>query len=60
MSVTHLGSIIATADATGSSTAIYTYGPFGESSLTTGIRYGYTGHAGEVRERLIILQTEPV
>ena len=39
----HLGSIIATADATGASTAIYTYGPFGESSLTTGIRYGYTG-----------------
>ena len=39
----HLGSIIATADSTGTSTAIYTYGPFGESSLTTGIRYGYTG-----------------
>ena len=39
----HLGSIIATADATGASTAIDTYGPFGESSLTTGIRYGYTG-----------------
>ena len=39
----HLGSIIATADATGASTAIYTYGTFGESSLTTGIRYGYTG-----------------
>ena len=36
-------SIIATADSTGTSTAIYTYGPFGESSLTTGIRYGYTG-----------------
>ena len=39
----HLGSIIGTADSTGTSTAIYTYGPFGESSLTTGIRYGYTG-----------------
>ena len=39
----HLGSIIGTADSTGTSTAIFTYGPFGESSLTTGIRYGYTG-----------------
>ena len=32
----HLGSIIGTADGTGVSTAIYTYGPFGESSLTSG------------------------
>jgi RHS repeat-associated protein len=39
----HPGSIVATADGTGTSTAIYTYGPFGESSLTPGIRYGYTG-----------------
>ena len=39
----HLGSIIGTADSTGASTAIYTYGPFGESSLTAGQRYGYTG-----------------
>jgi RHS repeat-associated protein len=39
----HLGSIIGTADGTGTSTAIFTYGPFGESSLTTGQRYGYTG-----------------
>ena len=39
----HLGSIIGTADGTGASTAIYTYGPFGESSPTSGQRYGYTG-----------------
>ena len=39
----HLGSIIATADSTGSSTAIYTYSPFGEPDTTTGVRFRYTG-----------------
>ena len=39
----HLGIIIGTADGTGASTAIFTYEPFGESSLTSGVRYGYTG-----------------
>ena len=32
----HLGSIIGTADSTGASTAIFSYGPFGESSPTSG------------------------
>ena len=32
----HLGSIIGTADGTGASTAIFSYGPFGESFPTSG------------------------
>uniref|UniRef100_UPI0025C36ECD RHS repeat-associated core domain-containing protein n=1 Tax=Acidovorax sp. TaxID=1872122 RepID=UPI0025C36ECD len=39
----HLGSIVGTADATGTSTAIYSYGPFGEPNTTTGQRFRYTG-----------------
>lgn len=39
----HLGSVIATANSTGASTATYTYGPFGEPNVTTGLRFRYTG-----------------
>jgi RHS repeat-associated protein len=39
----HLGSIVATANSTGSSTATYSYGPFGEPNVTTGVRFRYTG-----------------
>ncbi|MDP9877263.1 RHS repeat-associated protein [Variovorax boronicumulans] len=39
----HLGSVVATANATGASTATYTYGPFGEPNVTTGLRFRYTG-----------------
>lgn len=39
----HLGSIVATADAAGNSTATYTYGPYGEPNVTTGSRFRYTG-----------------
>jgi RHS repeat-associated protein len=39
----HLGSIVATADATGTNTAIYSYGPYGEPSTMTGQRFRYTG-----------------
>jgi len=39
----HLGSIVATANSAGASTATYTYGPFGEPNVTTGIRFRYTG-----------------
>jgi RHS repeat-associated protein len=41
----HLGSIIATANASGTNTTINTYGPFGESAQTTpdNNRFGYTG-----------------
>ncbi|MCX8049220.1 MAG: RHS repeat-associated core domain-containing protein [Methylohalobius sp.] len=38
-----LGSIVASADGSGVATAIYTYGPFGESNLPLGVRFGYTG-----------------
>ncbi|WP_254640740.1 RHS repeat-associated core domain-containing protein [Burkholderia sp. GbtcB21] len=38
-----LGSVVATANATGGKTATYTYGPFGEPNATTGIRFRYTG-----------------
>ena len=38
----HLGSIIATANSVGTSTATYTYGPYGEPNVTTGIRFRYT------------------
>ncbi|WP_256324091.1 RHS repeat-associated core domain-containing protein [Nitrosospira multiformis] len=39
----HQGSIAATANSAGTSTATYTYGPFGEPNVTTGIRFRYTG-----------------
>ncbi|MBT2336215.1 RHS repeat protein [Variovorax paradoxus] len=39
----HLGSIVATANSAGASTATYTYGPFGEPNVTTGLRFRYTG-----------------
>ncbi|MHA7602739.1 RHS repeat-associated core domain-containing protein [Alicycliphilus sp. T452] len=39
----HLGSIVATADATGAGTALYGYGPYGESNTTAGQRFRYTG-----------------
>ena len=39
----HLGSVIASANASGTSTAIYSYGPFGEPNQTTGTRFRYTG-----------------
>ncbi|MDQ0612258.1 RHS repeat-associated protein [Variovorax sp. W1I1] len=39
----HLSSIVATANGTGASTATYTYGPFGEPNVTTGLRFRYTG-----------------
>lgn len=39
----HQGSIVGQADATGTSTAIYSYGPFGEPNQTAGTRFRYTG-----------------
>ena len=39
----HLGSVVATADATGTNTAVYTYGPYGEPNTTAGQRFRYTG-----------------
>ena len=39
----HLGSVIGTADATGTSTAIYSYGSYGEPNVLTGQRFRYTG-----------------
>ena len=39
----HLGSIVATANATGASTGIYSYGPYGEPNAMTGPRFRYTG-----------------
>lgn len=39
----HLGSIVGSADAAGTSTAIYKYGPFGEPDVATGVRFRYTG-----------------
>ena len=39
----HLGSIVATANSAGTSTATYTYGPYGEPNVTTGVRFRYTG-----------------
>ena len=39
----HLGSVIATANSAGSSTATYSYGPYGEPNVTTGVRFRYTG-----------------
>ncbi len=34
---------MATANATGASTGIYSYGPYGEPNTTTGPRFRYTG-----------------
>jgi RHS repeat-associated protein len=39
----HLGSIVGTANAAGTSTAIYSYGPYGEPNIATGQRFRYTG-----------------
>ena len=39
----HQGSIVGQADATGTSTAIYSYDPFGEPNQTAGTRFRYTG-----------------
>ncbi|WP_345537551.1 RHS repeat-associated core domain-containing protein, partial [Variovorax defluvii] len=39
----HLGSIVATANAAGASTGIYSYGPFGEPNTATGPRFRYNG-----------------
>ena len=39
----HLGSVVATANSAGTSTATYTYGPYGEPNVTTGSRFRYTG-----------------
>ena len=39
----HLGSIVATANVTGASTGTYSYGPFGEPNVVTGLRFRYTG-----------------
>lgn len=39
----HLGSIMATANSAGSSTAIYAYGPYGEPNAAPGSRFRYTG-----------------
>ena len=39
----HQGSIVATANSAGTSTATFSYGPYGEPNQTTGIRFRYTG-----------------
>lgn len=39
----HQGSVVALANTTGTSTAVYTYGPFGEPGASTGVRFRYTG-----------------
>uniref|UniRef100_UPI00402BAC95 RHS repeat-associated core domain-containing protein n=1 Tax=Methylomonas sp. PHL2-19 TaxID=3438878 RepID=UPI00402BAC95 len=39
----HQGSIVATANSAGTSTAILSYGPYGEPNATTGVRFRYTG-----------------
>ncbi|MFM0047294.1 RHS repeat-associated core domain-containing protein [Paraburkholderia sediminicola] len=38
-----LGSVVATANASGARTAVFTYGPFGEPNVTTGLRFRFTG-----------------
>ena len=37
------GSIVAQANSTGTSTASFSYGPFGEANVATGVRFRYTG-----------------
>jgi RHS repeat-associated protein len=39
----HQGSIAATANSAGTSTATYSYGPYGEPNAISGIRFRYTG-----------------
>ncbi len=39
----HQGSIVATANSAGVSTATYSYGPYGEPNQSTGVRFRYTG-----------------
>ncbi|MDR0702342.1 MAG: hypothetical protein LBF61_08060 [Azoarcus sp.] len=39
----HQGSVVGQANASGTNTAIYSYGPFGEPDATTGVRFRYTG-----------------
>jgi RHS repeat-associated protein len=39
----HLGSIVGAADGAGTSTAVYSYGPYGEPNSATGQRFRYTG-----------------
>ena len=39
----HLGSVVATANGAGTSTATYSYGPFGEPNASSGVRFRYTG-----------------
>ncbi|MCV2218110.1 RHS repeat-associated core domain-containing protein [Thauera sp. Sel9] len=39
----HLGSVIGTANSAGTSTATYSYGPYGEPNTTTGVRFRHTG-----------------
>lgn len=39
----HQGSIVGQANSAGTSTAIYSYGPYGEPNVTTGSRFRYTG-----------------
>lgn len=41
----HLGSIVGTANASGTSSGIYSYGPFGEPNVSAGVRFRYTGQA---------------
>ena len=38
-----LGSVIGTANSAGTSTAIHSYGPYGEPNIATGTRFRYTG-----------------
>ncbi|WP_341644288.1 hypothetical protein [Thauera sp. SDU_THAU2] len=39
----HLGSVMAAANSAGTGTAVYSYGPYGEPSTTTGVCFRYTG-----------------
>ncbi|MDZ4152553.1 RHS repeat-associated core domain-containing protein, partial [Methylicorpusculum sp.] len=39
----HQGSVVATANSAGTSTAILSYGPYGEPNQTTGVRFRYSG-----------------
>jgi RHS repeat-associated protein len=39
----HPGTIVGQANAAGTSTAIHSYGPYGEPNVATGVRFRYTG-----------------
>jgi len=39
----HLGSVVAAAQASGTASALYTYGPFGEPDVDAGVRFRFTG-----------------